>query len=306
MDGPRHARAERARQALDAARTRRRLFPIAGFPSPVVLALYPVLPWIGVIAMGYGFSEIYALAGGASPPRCCRARRGDGRPRSSSCATPTCYGDPLPWSPQADAVKTPMSFFNVQKYGPSLLFVLATLAPAMLALGLLDGRTIGSRARRRARDLRPRPALLLHGLQWLPAHLSGIGDDGVAAASSLAPFFMNFVEHVHAKQPPDIGGPLWLTYLCWAVATVLLYFPVPLVRAREGHAARLVAELSVGAARGMKALVYVAPETDGDPVRSRALAGARARCCSASRRRACAGRTSTASSATASGACPGS
>ena len=42
-----------------------------------------------------------------------------------------------------------MSFFNVQKYGPSLLYVLVTLAPGMLALGWLDGRTIatGSAAR---------------------------------------------------------------------------------------------------------------------------------------------------------------
>jgi len=26
-------------------------------------------------------------------------------------------------------------------------------------------------------------------------------------------------------EPPDIGGPLWVTHLCWIVGTVVLYFP---------------------------------------------------------------------------------
>ena len=27
------------------------------------------------------------------------------------------------------------------------------------------------------------------------------------------------------RQTPDIGGPLWVTHLCWIVGTVVLYFP---------------------------------------------------------------------------------
>jgi uncharacterized membrane protein len=198
------------------------VFPIAGFPSPVVLAIYPVLPWIGVIAMGYGFSEIY----GWPAERRRRLLIGLGVGMAAAFLVlryANGYGDPLHWSPQGDAVKTAMSFFNVQKYGPSLLFVLVTLTPAMLALGLLDGRTLGSGLGGVLVTF-GRVPLFFYGLQWLSAHVSGI----VVAAiqgKSLAPFFMNFVQIFMMPQPPDIGGPLWVTHLCWIVGTVVLYFP---------------------------------------------------------------------------------
>jgi uncharacterized membrane protein len=198
------------------------VFPIAGFPSPIVLAIYPLLPWIGVIAMGYGFSEVY----GWPAERRRRLLIGLGVGMAAAFLVlryANGYGDPLHWSPQGDAVKTAMSFFNVQKYGPSLLFVLVTLAPAMLSLGLLDGRTLGSGLGGVLVTF-GRVPLFFYGLQWLSAHVSGI----VVAAiqgKSLAPFFMNFVQVFMMPQPPDIGGPLWVTHLCWIVGTVVLYFP---------------------------------------------------------------------------------
>jgi len=198
------------------------VFPIAGFPSPIVLAIYPLVPWIGVIAMGYGFSEIY----GWPAERRRRLLIGLGVGMAAAFLVlryANGYGDPLHWSPQDDAVKTAMSFFNVQKYGPSLLFVLVTLAPAMLALGLLDGRTLGSGLGGVLVTF-GRVPLFFYGLQWLSAHVSGI----VVAAiqgKSLAPFFMNLVQIFMLPQPPDIGGPLWVTHLCWIVGTVVLYFP---------------------------------------------------------------------------------
>jgi hypothetical protein len=52
------------------------------------------------------------------------------------------YGDPEPWSPQHDTVYTFLSFINVTKYPPSLLYLLATLGPAMLILAATE-RTKG-------------------------------------------------------------------------------------------------------------------------------------------------------------------
>ena len=50
------------------------------------------------------------------------------------------YGDPEPWSGQGTALYTLFSFLKVEKYPPSLLYLLLTIGAAVVALGVLDGR----------------------------------------------------------------------------------------------------------------------------------------------------------------------
>jgi hypothetical protein len=49
------------------------------------------------------------------------------------------YGDPAPWSTQPSLLLTLLSFAKVNKYPPSLLYLLMTLGPAMLFLAFADG-----------------------------------------------------------------------------------------------------------------------------------------------------------------------
>ncbi len=51
------------------------------------------------------------------------------------------YGDPVHWSTQKCAVFTVLSFLNVIKYPPSLLFLLMALGPALVFLWAADRGT---------------------------------------------------------------------------------------------------------------------------------------------------------------------
>ncbi|MBN2977477.1 DUF1624 domain-containing protein [Pseudomonas lactucae] len=95
---------------------------------------YPVLPWIGVIALGYAIGpwfangmppalrQRYLLLGGVS------ALVGFVLVRAANG-----YGE-KPWQAYESGAQTLMSFFNVTKYPPSLLFLGLTLGIGLLLL----------------------------------------------------------------------------------------------------------------------------------------------------------------------------
>lgn len=95
---------------------------------------YPVLPWIGVIALGYGLGPWFAkatqplmrqryllIAGVGALVSFVLMRAANG------------YGE-QPWHAYDSEVLTVMSFFNITKYPPSLLFLTLTLGIGLLLL----------------------------------------------------------------------------------------------------------------------------------------------------------------------------
>jgi uncharacterized membrane protein len=197
-------------------------FPIRGFPSPIVLAHYPLLPWAGVLLAGYGAASFY----GWEAKRRRRVFIGLGATMLAAFLVlrlTNLYGDPRPWAPGASSARTVMAFLNVSKYPPSLLFVLATLGLPMMLLGWLDGRAIRGRLAG-ALVVLGRVPLFFYLLQWIVAHVTGM----LVSASlgkDLGSYFLNLVQIFMLPEPPDIGGPLSVTYLCWILGAVLLYFP---------------------------------------------------------------------------------
>ncbi|HEV7891629.1 MAG TPA: heparan-alpha-glucosaminide N-acetyltransferase domain-containing protein [Pyrinomonadaceae bacterium] len=116
-----------------------------GFSAFVV---YPLVPWVGVIAAGYAFGEILTL----ERERRRRLLFGIGFAAVALFVVlrfVNAYGDPLPWASQEPGTwYTFLSFLNTQKYPPSLLFLLMTLGPSVIALALFDrGREPGALAR---------------------------------------------------------------------------------------------------------------------------------------------------------------
>jgi hypothetical protein len=129
----------------------------------------------------------------------------------------------MPWVADPDATKTLMRIFNVSKYPPSAAFLLVTLGLAVTALGLIEGRRLqGGLAR--AFVVFGRVPLFFYLLQWIWAHAAGLLVSALAG-KDLGFHFMNPVQIFALPRPPEMGGPLWVTHVCWLAGSVALYFP---------------------------------------------------------------------------------
>ena len=151
------------------------------------------------------------------------------------------YGDPTDWAPQPTFVQSAMAFMNVNKYPPSLSYVLVTLVPALLALAALDGRTIAGGFWGAVVTF-GRVPFFFYVLQWLTAHVSGMIVTAVQG-KSLDGYFKHLLDFF--QQPARLRRA--------AVDGLRLLDPqpardlpaLPLVRRRQGAAPRVVAELLV-------------------------------------------------------------
>lgn len=195
-------------------------FPIGAPGSPMVLAMYPVLPWLGVMLAGYGFAELYTW-------------RPDRRRRALFWISGTLlllffvlrsgnfYGDPRPWSPRDTTAKSIISFFNVTKYGPSLLFSAVTLGVSIFTLALLEGKALTGMLSRVFVTF-GRVPMFFYILQWISAHVFGLL---VAAAYGRDYAYFFNTPFDDNSGITAFGGPLWLTYACWIAGAIIIYVP---------------------------------------------------------------------------------
>jgi uncharacterized membrane protein len=195
-------------------------FPIAGFPSPVVFVVYPLIPWVGVMAAGYAFGVVYDMDAQ-------RRRRllliigGVALGLFVVLRAINLYGDPSQWSSQKNVLYTLLSFVNTAKYPPSLLFLLMTLGPSILALAVFEtGNGVG-----RIREFFVtfgRVPLFFYLLQWPLAHVISLVLH-LAFGKPTQWLFQSPIDWTGGT--PNMGFNLAVVYLCW-IAGVLLLYPV--------------------------------------------------------------------------------
>jgi uncharacterized membrane protein len=184
-----------------------------------VLVAYPLLPWLGVVAAGYGFGEVLRLDSGR--------RRAvlwtTGVAMSAAFVILRAwgvFGEPRPWTTQATPLLTALSFINCTKQPPSLLFVLMTLGPAITALAVIDRADIRGPVRRAVVTF-GRVPLFFYLLQWFVIH-------GLVVLLGLARGFpVAWQFSAAALGPPPEGWALTLPgiYAAWAVVLAVLYVP---------------------------------------------------------------------------------
>ena len=181
---------------------------------------YPIVPWVGVMAAGYGLGRVYDWPA-ARRQRFLIAVGVVAIVGFVALRLAGIYGDPAPFVRQATPGRSLLAFLAVSKYPPSLEYLLMTLGPALLALAGLE------RVRRPARLLRAldtlgRVPLFYYLLQWPYAHLAAL-ILGAATGQSLVHLF---------RSPPDafrmahgFGFRLPVVYATWLVGAFLLYWP---------------------------------------------------------------------------------
>lgn len=187
-----------------------------------IVALYAVIPWTGVMLLGYVFGALYKSSYGQHKRKQVLLISG-----LSLMALFlifryfNIYGDPAPWSVQKTTALSIISFFNVTKYPCSLLYLCMTLGPALIMLSLIE------HVKNKFASI-----LIIYGnvpFFYYILHLylirvinvilffaSGFGTGQVVGVGP---------KKYHMFQPISFGYSLLIVYLIWLLIVVILYFP---------------------------------------------------------------------------------
>ena len=195
------------------------IFPVGGPNGVVFMTFYPLIPWIGVMAAGYAFGVLYTLD--APTRRRLLVRLGGGLTalfvvlRASNL-----YGDPSKWSVQSSGAFTVLSFLNVTKYPPSLLYLCMTLGPAILFLAAAERARRGGLAA--ALVTFGRVPMLFYLLQWYVAHLMAFAAFMIVGKSTEG-LYLDPIKGFSAEVQAHAGFSLLVVYLFWAIGVLLIY-----------------------------------------------------------------------------------
>lgn len=105
-----------------------------------IFDLYAIVPWIGVMLLGYAFGPVFDKVVDAAKRKKILLYAGIGALVFFAIFRYfNIYGDPAPWSPvQKNGLFAFLSFINVTKYPPSLLYSLMTIGTGLVLLAITE------------------------------------------------------------------------------------------------------------------------------------------------------------------------
>lgn len=181
---------------------------------------YPVIPWIGIISLGFCLGSLYAPDVDPEVRKRSLRNLGIGAIVLFILLRWTnIYGDHAHWSSQKNAVYTLLSFINTTKYPPSLLYTLMTLGPALLFLAYAEKPPNGLTSKITVFGRVPMFYYLvhipfIHGLAILAAMMS---HHSAADMVNLTTWVTN------NPQLKGYGFTLPVVYIVWIAVIVVLY-----------------------------------------------------------------------------------
>ena len=211
--------------------------PIA-FGPVTVFVLYPLVPWVAVMAAGFCFGPVMKLD--AEGRRAWMVRVGVGMVLAFvALRAINKYGDPAPWTSDFPG-KTCLSFLRCTKYPPSLDYLLMTLGPAVLVLAGFDRISFSSSGQGGKNPLLVfgRVPLFFFLLHFLLIHLLTI--PFAYFRYGKVAFLLNLLPTLGGPgdaYPADFGYSLGVVYAVWIVVLLIMY-PLCLWYSRLKHRRR--------------------------------------------------------------------
>jgi uncharacterized membrane protein len=182
------------------------------------IVVYAFLPWLGVMISGYCLGKLYEPAVDAVKRKKILIGLGIGLLLVFVIVRAlNAYGDPSHWSVQRSPFYTFLSFINVSKYPPSMLFICMTIGVALIALAFLEN------VRNRFTDwvivygrvpffYYVLHLYVIHTLCVIAFYMSGYGADDIVSRQT--PFLF---------RPQQFGYSLYIVYGIWLLVVLLLY-----------------------------------------------------------------------------------
>ena len=190
---------------------------------------YVLIPWVGVMATGFAFGNLLLRSDrrkwlstlGISATALFFVLRGFNLYGNGIAGLP--FGYPRsagPWSVQPTLSLTVISFFNTLKYPPSLDYLLMTLGPSLILLGLLDGAK-AERGLGRILLVYGRVPLFYYVLHLYLLHVMAI----LIALTVHQPIWHGPIIAGTSPKPLGYGHGLPFVYVVWILAVAILYLP---------------------------------------------------------------------------------
>jgi len=185
----------------------------------LISVFYPVLPWAGLMAVGYAFGSLFHKDFPAARRKLVLLATGIGATLLFIVLRQfNLYGEPVDRRQLDSAVFTWISFFNTTKYPPSLHFLLMTMGPALIFLALVE-------------HIRPRSTNPLVVFGRVPfffyiVHLYLIHALAMMALAVTGWDWRAYImsaEQLQSGRLISFGFGLETVYIIWLVVVVILY-----------------------------------------------------------------------------------
>ena len=176
---------------------------------------YPLIPWPGVMMIGYCFGVLYKKEFIVSARKKWLLLIGSGMIILFFIIRGiNVYGDPVPWSQQKNLTYTILSFLNVTKYPASLTFLLITLGPAILFLSGVEN------IKNKLTDF-----CIVFGrvpLFYYFLHIFILNLTATIIGGNWKGWILNG-QNFDSGRLGDNGYNLWIVYLIWICVVILVY-----------------------------------------------------------------------------------